>query len=79
MPSSAAPCGTRSCPVPMPMSKRPWVSTERLCASHAACRGVRSGLASTNVPTRTGATVAATASEENGESNCTPSGMSTVE
>ena len=44
-----------------------------------ACRGVRSGLASTNVPTRTGATVAATASEENGESNCTPSGMSTVE
>ena len=25
------------------------------------------------------ATVAATASEENGESNCTPSGMSTVE
>ena len=57
----------------------PLVSTERLCASHAACRGVRSGLASTNVPTRSGATVAATASEENGESNCTPSGMSTVE
>ena len=38
----------------MPMSKRPWVSTERLCASHAAAAGWRSGLASTNVPTRSG-------------------------
>jgi hypothetical protein len=64
----------------MPNSNRPSVSTERLWPSHAAARGRRSGLASTNVATRSvDVALAATASDENGESSCRPSGMSSVE
>ena len=39
-------------PVPMPISKRPSVSTDSECASHAVLQAGRSGEAYTQVPTR---------------------------
>ena len=49
-------------PAPMPISKRPSVSTDSECASHAVFQAWRSGEAYTQVPTRRSARPAATAS-----------------
>ena len=46
---------------PMPFSKRPSVSTDSECASHAKFWEVRNGEAYTHVPTCRSARVAATA------------------
>ena len=78
--SSTAARFTHRFPVPMPSSNRSSVSTARLCASHAAVRGGRTVLASTNVPTRSvEVTAAATATAGSGASSCSPSGISNVE
>ena len=67
-------------PVPSPSSNRPPVITVRLCDSHAAARAVRSGLASTNDPTRRSVvTAAAAASAAVGVGRFRLSGESSVE
>src|SRR6266851_9844662 len=64
----------------MPISKRPSVSTDSECASHAILQGVRSGEAYTHVPTRRSARVAATASVGPGAGcHCRTSGIRSVE
>ena len=67
-------------PVPMPISKRPSVSTDSECASHAIIHGGRSGEAYIQVPTRRSARAAATASVGAGAGcHCGTSGISSVE
>jgi hypothetical protein len=67
-------------PVPMPISKRPPVSIESECASHAVLQAGRSGEAYTKVPTRRSVRVAATASVGPGAGcHCGTSGISNVE
>lgn len=64
----------------MPNSNRPPDSTDSVCASHAASRGGRSGLASTNAPTCSAVVApAAIASAGSEDSNWVPSGISSVE
>ena len=60
-PSSRSSSSIPGRPVPMPISKRPSVSTDSECASHAMFQAGRSGAAYTHVPTRRSARVAATA------------------
>lgn len=67
-------------PVPIPNSNRPPDRTDTVCASQAASCGGRSGLAATNVPTCSVVVApAAIASAGSDDSNCMPSGISSVE
>ncbi len=64
----------------MPNSNRPPVSTDMLCASHAASAVGRNGLARTNVPTRKEVVAAAAkASVSIGDGSCMPSGIKTLQ
>jgi hypothetical protein len=67
-------------PVPTPSSKRPSVSTDSECASHAVIHAGRSGEAYTQVPTRRPVRAAAVASVGPGAGcHCGTSGISRVE
>ena len=67
-------------PVPMPISKRPSVSTDSECASHAVLQAGRSGEAYTQVPTRRSVRRRDGASVGPGAGcHCGTSGISSVE
>jgi hypothetical protein len=66
--------------VPMPISKRPSVSSDSECASHAVIHAGRSGEAYTHVPTRRPVSAATVASSGPGAGySCGKSGTSSVE
>ena len=79
-PSSRSWSSSPGRPVPMPISKRPSLSTDSECASHAVVQAGRTGQAYTQVPTRIPARPAARASIGPG-AGCHggTSGMSSVE